>query len=54
LVKDTEAKEKLIDEVMKLIHNSNLLEKMKQNIVALAKPDAAKQIANEILKLIQK
>ncbi len=54
MVKDTEAKEKLINEVMKLIHNSNLLEKMKQNIVALAKPDAAKQIANEILKLIQK
>jgi len=52
LVKDGEAREKLVDTALELI-NSDLKE-LQENIVKLALPNAANRIADEILKLIFK
>ena len=51
LVKDEEASVKLIDMVMELINNKDLKTKLSENIRKYAVPDAADQIANEILKI---
>ncbi len=52
LVKDTEVKDKLIDEVAALIGDEDKLRKLEQNVVKFAKPDAAVNIVDELLKLI--
>jgi UDP-N-acetylglucosamine--N-acetylmuramyl-(pentapeptide) pyrophosphoryl-undecaprenol N-acetylglucosamine transferase len=52
LVKDHDAREKLIDEAIKLLNNEQEQQRLSEKIKALAKPDAANEIVNEIVKLI--
>lgn len=52
LVKDPDAREKLIDEAIKLLNNEQEQQRLSEKIKALAKPDAANEIVNEIVKLI--
>lgn len=52
LIRDGEAKTKLVDEAMKTLYDENLCNKLKENIGRLGKPDAAREIVNEIEKLI--
>jgi UDP-N-acetylglucosamine--N-acetylmuramyl-(pentapeptide) pyrophosphoryl-undecaprenol N-acetylglucosamine transferase len=54
LVKDSEAKTKLIPTVFELLKNEQQLAELSKNISALAKPNAAKEIAEEVLKLIKR
>lgn len=54
LVKDTEAREKLVAAAIDLLQNDSLRQQLSEQIVQLAKPDAARQIAEEVLKLIKK
>jgi UDP-N-acetylglucosamine--N-acetylmuramyl-(pentapeptide) pyrophosphoryl-undecaprenol N-acetylglucosamine transferase len=51
IIKDNEAQDKLIRETLDLIRNESKMQELKQNIQTFAKPDSAKTIANEILKL---
>ena len=51
LVKDTEAKEKLITEIQSLLSDEVRKSGLESNISYFAKPQAAKQIAAEILKI---
>jgi len=51
IIKDSEAKEKLIAEALNLIRNENKLTELKQNIEKFAKPNSAKNIAKEIIEL---
>jgi len=53
LVKDVDAKNELIPELIRLVNHSATQEQLKQNIKSLAKPDAASQIADEVIKLIK-
>jgi UDP-N-acetylglucosamine--N-acetylmuramyl-(pentapeptide) pyrophosphoryl-undecaprenol N-acetylglucosamine transferase len=53
LVKDVDAKNELIPELIRLVNNSATQEQLKQNIKSLAKPNAASQIADEVIKLIK-
>ncbi len=52
LVKDTEAPVKLVTEALALLKDEAKQEKLSRNISKLARPDAARQIAEEILKII--
>lgn len=52
LVKDSEAREEMIDEALTLIKDTERQQQLSQNIQALAKPNAADEIVDEILKLI--
>ncbi|KOF01506.1 UDP-diphospho-muramoylpentapeptide beta-N-acetylglucosaminyltransferase [Roseivirga seohaensis subsp. aquiponti] len=52
LVKDVEARERLIDEAIALIRDQEKQERLSEKIKALAKPNAAEEIVDEILKLI--
>ena len=49
-----EAKTKLIPTVLELLKNEKQLAELSQNISALAKPNAANDIAIEVLKLIKR
>ena len=51
LLKDAEAVEQLPDVVNKLISDPKMLSEMSEKALALSKPDAANEIAHEILKL---
>lgn len=53
IIKDNETQDKLIQETLDLIKNEGKMKALKQNIQTFAKPDSAKTIANEILKLIK-
>lgn len=53
LVKDEDAKEKLIDATINLLNDEIKMQTMKQNLSSLAKPNADDEIAEEILKLIK-
>jgi UDP-N-acetylglucosamine--N-acetylmuramyl-(pentapeptide) pyrophosphoryl-undecaprenol N-acetylglucosamine transferase len=53
LVRDSEAVEKLIDEVLNLAKNQEKMEKLSSNIAELAIENSDQLIANEILKLIK-
>jgi len=53
LVKDVNAKSELISELIKLVGNISIQEQLNHNIKSLAKPDAASQIADEVIKLIK-
>ncbi len=53
LVADLEAREKLIPEALALLNNDELKDEMRKNIHQFAKPNAASEIAEEVLKLIK-
>ena len=53
LVKDSEAKENLVKVAIELLQNNTLQTTLKNNIKTFAKPQAAKEIVAEILKLIR-
>lgn len=52
LVKDAEAKEKLVEVTLSLMKNESLQQILKTNIAALAKPSADDDIANEVFQLM--
>ena len=52
VISDGEAKEKLVTEALKLLYDEQRCSKLKDNIGRLGKPDAARQIVEEIEKLI--
>ncbi len=54
LVKDLEAKEKLVTEIQALLTDETKKSGLESNIQYFAKPEAAKQIATEILKICAK
>lgn len=51
LVKDIEAKNELMTVLLNLVNDSSLQQELKINITKLSKPDAANQIAYEVIKL---
>ncbi len=52
IVKDVEAKEKMIDEVLSLLADITKCETLRTNIAALGKPKATESIVDELEKLI--
>jgi len=54
LVKDAEAQEKLVHEVLQLVENNERKNELAKNISQMALYDSAKTIAEEVIKLIQK
>lgn len=52
LIRDSEAKEILVDEAMKVVYDETRCSKLRENIGRLGKPDAASEIVNQIKKLI--
>lgn len=52
MVKDNEAMDKLIDEAISLINDKKRQEKLSKNIYAMAHENAAVDIANEVMKLV--
>jgi UDP-N-acetylglucosamine--N-acetylmuramyl-(pentapeptide) pyrophosphoryl-undecaprenol N-acetylglucosamine transferase len=52
MVKDVEAKNTLVSEVLKLVYDEPLAEKLSINIGKWAKPQATEDIVDEIEKLI--
>jgi len=54
LVKDVDAKDKLVDTALALLADDKRLETLHTNILTLAQPDSARRIAEEVLKLIKK
>jgi UDP-N-acetylglucosamine--N-acetylmuramyl-(pentapeptide) pyrophosphoryl-undecaprenol N-acetylglucosamine transferase len=52
LVKDSEANEKLVNQVVQLINQEDQLKEMSERIGLLSKPDALKNIVNEIEKIV--
>ncbi|MBP8776910.1 MAG: undecaprenyldiphospho-muramoylpentapeptide beta-N-acetylglucosaminyltransferase [Bacteroidaceae bacterium] len=50
-ITDKEAPIKLISEALKLIHDAERIKKLQENILTLAKPNAAATIANEVIEL---
>ena len=52
LVKDIDAKNSLVDEVIKLANNEMKQVQLKNNIATFAMPDAAEKIVDEVMKLI--
>jgi UDP-N-acetylglucosamine--N-acetylmuramyl-(pentapeptide) pyrophosphoryl-undecaprenol N-acetylglucosamine transferase len=53
MVKDHEARQKLVTAVLDLANNIDKQEQLKENILKLAHPDAAKTIAEEAIKLVK-
>lgn len=53
LIKDDELDEKLVQELEKLLKDPSRQERMKKNILDLAKPDATDKIADEVVKLLE-
>lgn len=54
MVADKDAREKLLDEALKLLFDETLAAKLQHNILGLARPRATEDIVNEIEKLIKK
>ncbi len=54
MIPDSEIKEKLIEEAIRLVNSPEECERLSKNIKKLAKPEATKQIVDEVEKLIQK
>ncbi|MDE6631406.1 MAG: UDP-N-acetylglucosamine--N-acetylmuramyl-(pentapeptide) pyrophosphoryl-undecaprenol N-acetylglucosamine transferase, partial [Muribaculaceae bacterium] len=52
LVKDAEAREKLVDEIISLVHDSKKLNEMSAEIKKLALPESDEKIVDEIIKII--
>jgi UDP-N-acetylglucosamine--N-acetylmuramyl-(pentapeptide) pyrophosphoryl-undecaprenol N-acetylglucosamine transferase len=53
VVKDKEARQALVDEMLKLLFDENRSQKLSENIATLARPRATEDIVNEIEKLIK-
>ena len=53
LVKDEDAREKLVDEIISIIHDKNKLTEMSIEIKKLALPESDEKIVDEIVKIIQ-
>jgi UDP-N-acetylglucosamine--N-acetylmuramyl-(pentapeptide) pyrophosphoryl-undecaprenol N-acetylglucosamine transferase len=53
LITDKEAKDKLVDEALKLLFDEQLSAKLTNNIKKLARPNATEDIVNEIDRLIK-
>ncbi len=53
MVKDDDVKEKMIATALEILNDSAKQQKLEQNILKLAKPKAAQDIAAEVLKLIK-
>ncbi|RXQ89853.1 undecaprenyldiphospho-muramoylpentapeptide beta-N-acetylglucosaminyltransferase [Ancylomarina salipaludis] len=53
MIPDIESKKRLVDESLLLLHDESKLVKLRENIALLAKPNAADEIAEEILKMIK-
>ena len=51
-IPDSQAKDRLVKEALELLDQNDMLEKLANNIGKLARPDAGKVIAGEILKLV--
>ena len=51
IIKDNETKEQLVSKALELIKDESHQAELKQNIEQFAKPDSAKKIAEEIIKL---
>ena len=54
LVKDVDAHDALISTALSLIQDENRLASLRENILALALPDSARLIAEEVMKLVKK
>lgn len=54
MIKDKEALEKLVDAALNLMLDEQQANKLRENIAQLARPDATKDIVDEIEKLIKK
>jgi UDP-N-acetylglucosamine--N-acetylmuramyl-(pentapeptide) pyrophosphoryl-undecaprenol N-acetylglucosamine transferase len=54
LIKDIDANSLLVKEALTLIKNKSRLESLEKNILTLAQPDSAHQIALEVIKLAKK
>jgi UDP-N-acetylglucosamine--N-acetylmuramyl-(pentapeptide) pyrophosphoryl-undecaprenol N-acetylglucosamine transferase len=54
LVRDDEAKGKLVEEAVALMKNESRQNELKQNIAKLAMPNAAEKITEEVLKLVKR
>lgn len=54
LVKDAEARERLMTVTLATVHDSRLIREMEENALKLAKPDAAQSIAEEVYQLAEK
>ena len=52
LVKDVEAREKMVQTALQLIQDDTTLQDLQTNILTLALPDSAKLIAQEVIKLV--
>lgn len=52
MIKDGEARKKLVDEALKLIYDQQQSDRLANNIKTLGRPNAAEEIVNEIEKLI--
>ncbi len=52
LVKDAEAKDKLVATALQLLADDRRLQTLHTNILTLAQPDSARRIAEEVLKLV--
>lgn len=52
LIKDSESRDKLVDEVIKLVDDKDLQAILAQNIAKLGKPNATKDIVTEIIKIV--
>lgn len=52
LVKDAEAREKLVDKAIELADNQQTMSELSKNIKTLGKPNAGREIAEEVLRLI--
>ncbi|MRT94190.1 undecaprenyldiphospho-muramoylpentapeptide beta-N-acetylglucosaminyltransferase [Ancylomarina sp. 16SWW S1-10-2] len=53
MISDADSREKLVNEALLLINNESELENLRKHIALLAKPNAADEIADEILKMIK-
>jgi UDP-N-acetylglucosamine--N-acetylmuramyl-(pentapeptide) pyrophosphoryl-undecaprenol N-acetylglucosamine transferase len=52
MILDSEAKNKLWDEIIELLNNEPMRKQMKVELTKMAKPDAAHDIANELIHMI--
>ena len=51
MIKDSNAVERLAEEVISLLENTGRIKELETRIAALAQPEAARKIANEVIKL---
>jgi len=54
MIRDADAKSLLVDKALDLIVNLESCNELNANIVQLGRPNAANEIANEVIKLISK